>query len=622
MTSLILLLLTAAPHPLEALTSAELKTAVSVLRAHPGFPTDAVFASLELQEPEKGKSSARAAFAVVFSRGANGTFEAEVSLSEKKVTAWTPVEGVQAMVLFDEYDRVTEAVRADPRWQEAMKKRGITDFARVNIDGWAAGPAYPPARRVMRAISFYRGENKNYYNRPVEGVVAVVDLAAPKVLEVIDTGVVPVAERGYDFDLKSTQGKRKASKPLVTTQPQGVDYQLRGSEVRWQGWSFHFTFNPREGLVLHRVAYDERSILHRASLSEMIVPYGDPDPNWSWRAAFDVGEYGFGNLTSPLMKGADVPAHARLIDAALVDSSGKPRILAGALAIHERDGGVLWKHYDAASNQNYVRRGRQLVVTTAAAIGNYDYLLSWIFHQDGTLELDVALTGILLGKGAEASSQDKDGLCPGCSGHRVDVNVIAPNHQHFFSFRLDLDVDGPANALTEMNQRAIPKGAMNPAGNGFVMQESELLTEAEARRMLDPGANRHWRVTSTTRKNALGNRSGYLLVPHGNTPPYLLADSPSRKRAAFLEHALWATRYREGERFAAGPYPNQAPVDRGLSLWSNGEPLSGEDLVVWYTMGLSHVPREEEWPIMGAHHVGFKLVPAGFFDRNPALDVR
>ena len=44
-------------------------------------------------------------------------------------------------------------------------------------------------------------------------------------------------------------------------------------------------------------------------------------------------------------------------------------------------------------------------------------------------------------------------------------------------------------------------------------------------------------------------------------------------------------------------------------------------MVLWYTMGVTHIPRPEEWPVMPVTHVGFKMIPGGFFTRNPALDV-
>jgi primary-amine oxidase len=349
------------------------------------------------------------------------------------------------------------------------------------------------------------------------------------------------------------------------------------------------------------------------------VPYGDPDPNWNWRAAFDVGEYGFGNLGSPLEAGGDVPANATMFDAVYVDPQGKPYPFPKAVALWERDGGVVWKHYDYVSGANHVRRARELVLTTAAAVGNYDYLINWVFHQDGTLEMDAAATGMLLAKGT-AQTQAEAGACPGCTSHLVDKNILAPNHQHFFNWRLDFDVDGPSNAIYEMNQS--PLKGDNPNGNGFLMTETPLATERAAQRDLDFEANRKWRVINPNVRNALGNNTGYMLMPVDATPAYVTTDSAARKRATFLNHNFWATRFKPDELYAAGTYPNQSPTDAGLSQWANSdERLSGEDVVVWYTMGLSHAPREEEWPMMNAAHVGFKLMPCGFFNSNPALDV-
>ena len=42
--------------------------------------------------------------------------------------------------------------------------------------------------------------------------------------------------------------------------------------------------------------------------------------------------------------------------------------------------------------------------------------------------------------------------------------------------------------------------------------------------------------------------------------------------------------------------------------------------VAWYTLGFTHHPAPEEYPVMTADTVGFEIKPDGFFDRNPALD--
>ncbi len=378
--------------------------------------------------------------------------------------------------------------------------------------------------------------------------------------------------------------------------------------------------------MIHHVTYrdggKDRSVLHRASLSEMAVPYGDTSEQWIWRNAFDVGEYGLGRLAAPLEPGLDVPSYAQVIDAVFADDFGKPYVMPRSVAIYEKDGGLLWKHYDIYTASNHSRRARELVVGMIAAIGNYDYALQWVFLQDGTIDFRAELTGIMLPKG---TAQDA-ATCPchqAAGGHLVSRKVIAPHHQHFFSMRLDMDVDSPKNTVVEVNASALPEGEGNPGENGILLEETVLATEAAARRDLSLASARKWKVFNPEVRNALGQNTGYALIPGGSTVPYLSRNSPVRKRAGFLEHAFWATLEKPGELYSAGDYVNQSDpeIPAGLAAWSTDEPLVGSDVVLWYTFGITHLPRPEEWPIMNVHHAGFSLVPVSFFSRNPALDV-
>ena len=622
-----------AAHPLDPLTAAEIDAVADVLRKDPRFPADGMFAALVLKEPDKsvvlafkpGGSFARQAFAVILDRKGNRTFEALVDLPSARIAAWTPVKGVQPVVLEAEYDIFARIVKADPRWQAAMRKRGHENFDAVQVDFWAVGQVAPQfqTRRLLRAVSYYKGDQNNFYGRPIEGVGVLVDMVDEKVVEFIDTGVVPLPPPSQEFDEKST-GTREAPKALTITQPQGASFTMTGNEISWQKWRFRYTMHPREGLVLHTVGYEDdgrlRSILYRASLSEMAVPYGDPDRNWRWRSAFDVGEYGMGRLASPIEPNTDAPPNATLIDATFAGDHGKSYVLPRAVGIYERDGGLLWKHYETYSKKNESRRGRELVIFFIATIGNYDYSVNWIFHQDGVLELDSELSGIMLPKGVRETKVAHGASSP--SGHLVAANVVAPHHQHFFNFRLDFDIDGTANSVHEMNTRALPAGAANPNLNGMVMEETRLTTESLAQRQMNMAAARTWSVVNPTVQNALGHHTSYIIVPGVNSLPYIGATSQVRRRAAFINKHFWATRYHQDEMYAAGAYPNQSLGGAGLGKWvSNNESLTNQDVVVWYTMGVTHIPRPEEWPIMPVTHVGFKMIPGGFFVRNPALDV-
>ena len=622
----------AAEHPLDPLSSEEIVRAADLVRAHRGFPRGALFPVVALREPPKaevlawraGDSFRREAQVVVLDRAGNRTYEAVADLRAGRVSSFAPRPGVQPLVLVEEYEAVPRIVRADARWQAAMRQRGIEDTSRVWIDTWAAGTAVPQAAagaRLLRAVSYLQDGARNFYGRPIEGVTALVDMNRGRVVEVLDTGVVPVPAASQQFDRDAIAARlplRTDLQPLSVATPGGASFTVRGREVSWQRWRFRFALHPREGLVLYAVSYEDpaqsgaapRSVLYRAALSEMVVPYTDPDAHWGWRNAFDEGEYGLGRLAAPLEPGADAPANAVFFDADFSDDFGKPYVLPRGVGLYERDGGVLWKHYDIYSNVNQTRRARELVLFFFATIGNYDYSISWIFRQDGSIACEAALTGILLAQGVTGDARHLP------YGHLVAPGIAAPHHQHFFNFRLDLDVDGPANSALEMNTFALPPGEDNPLGNAMTMAETPLPSERLARRNLDLATARKWRVVNSAR------HTGYILAPGENSLPYASPESDVRRRAAFVDHHLWVTRHRDAERHAAGDYPSQSLAGDGLARWSaDDEPLLGEDIVVWYTLGVTHTPRPEEWPIMNAHRVGFTLLPAGFFQENPALDV-
>jgi len=638
--ALIVLALTAqnlvaqAQHPLDPLTEGEIKTAARVLKSAPQFPSGALFATIVLKEPSKqevlryepGTTLKRSAFAIILDRKRNRTFEAIVDLRAQSVLSWTAVPEVQPGVLEAEDEPLSRIVTADARWQAAMRRRGISDFAKVQIEAWAVGQVAPAQRkgRLLRALSYYKGDSINFYGRPIEGVVALVNMNTEQVVEVVDTGVVPLAPSSQELDEKAT-GTRLRPRPLKITQPEGASFEIQGQAVRWQNWRFRYSMHPREGLVLHMVSYEDagrlRPILYRASISEMVVPYGDTDQNWRWRSAFDAGEWGLGRLASSIEPNTDAPENARLIDATFADDEGASYTLPRAVGIYERDGGLLWKHYESYSEHNESRRARQLVIFFIATIGNYDYAINWVFNQDGTLEVDAALTGIMLPRGVREVKVDEHGGRYS-SGHFVSANIVAPHHQHFFCFRLDFDVDGQNNSLEEMNTHAMPAGPGNPALNGMIMEETLLRSERQAQRQINMQSARTWAVLNPSVKNQYGQTSSYILVPGANALPYVAPQSLVRRRAGFINHHFWATRYNPAEMYAAGAYPNQSRGGDGLSRWVvNNEPLVNQDVVVWYTLGVTHIPRPEEWPVMPVTHVGFKMIPAGFFSRNPALDV-
>ncbi|MEH1894418.1 MAG: primary-amine oxidase [Nostoc sp.] len=621
-------------HPLTSLTEVEISTAVSIIQREKTLSEMAAFPLIALQEPDKeevlkftpGKAFGRKAFLVIYERSLNKTYEGIVDLKSKTLNSWKEIPSVQPAIVASEYELATQVVKADPRWQKAMQRRGITDFDRVKITSWAPGilsqQEEAAGNRLCRSLSYYQGQHWNYYGSPIEGVVATVNLNTGKIVSFVDRGNVPFSKENWNYDVKSLGKLLSAPKVLKLLQPNGKSFQIKENEISWQGWKFRYLMHPRSGLALYQVTYDDgknvRPVLYRASISEMVVPYGDPNPTWSFRNAFDVGEYNLGLLANTMELGKEIPENGFLLDAVFANEQGEPYKIPGVVGIYERDRGMLWKHYDYNTRRNDVRRSRELVITMTTAVDNYDYSLNWIFHQDGTLEVQNELTGIVLAQGTAAQEQSEDNSY----GRLIAKNIFGVNHQHFFNYRLDFDVDGQANSVMEMNVKALPMNEKNPLGNAIAVAETPLTKETAAVRDLDMKSSREWMIVSADKKNPLGAAPGYMLMPGGNSMFFPVEGSKIRQRAEFATHHIWVTKYKPTELYAGGDYPNQTQPGQGLPKYiADDEPLMGEDIVLWYTIGVTHIPRSEDWPVMPVHQVGFKLVPRGFFSRNPAINL-
>jgi primary-amine oxidase len=619
-------------HPLDPLTVAEIASAAAIARGAESWGARTRFISIALDEPakdalpsyESNGGVGREAFLVAFDPDRGETYEAVVSLTAGKLSSWGHVPGVQPPITAEEFAECERAVKRDERYRAALARRGI-DPELVLIEAWSIGDFGPPhtdGRRLAWAPAWARATpGANPYARPIEGLAAVVDLARMEIVELEDreTPPLPAGDGDGDYTPNAVGRLREDLRPLDVVQAEGPSFEVDGWEVRWQKWRFRIGFTPREGLVLHTVGYEDggrvRPILHRASYAELVIPYGDPSPGQYRRNAFDIGEYGLGELVNSLELGCDCLGEVRYFDVALADSSGAPKTIANAICLHEEDFGLLWKHYDWQLEHAEVRRSRRLVVSSIATVGNYEYAFYWYLYQDGSIEAEVKLTGIVI-TGALAPGER-----PGF-GTEVATGLYAPNHQHFFGVRLDFDVDGERNAVYEVHTEGLPPGPENPHGNAFRATATPLRREAEAQQVVDPLSGRYWKVVNHESRNSLGEPVAYKLVPGDNVLPFAHEDASVVRRAGFMTKHLWVTPFDPAERYPAGDYPNQHPGGAGLPEWTlANRSIEDTDVVVWYTMGNHHVPRPEDWPVMPVQRIGFRLEPFGFFNRNPALDV-
>ncbi|XP_014521049.1 uncharacterized protein LOC106777802 [Vigna radiata var. radiata] len=666
-------------HPLDPLSAAEISVAVATVRAAGATPEvrDSMrFVEVVLVEPDKqvialadayffppfqpsllprtkggpvipSKLPPRKARLVVYNKRSNETSIWIVELREVhaatrgghhrgKVISSKVIPNVQPPMDAVEYAECEAVVKDFPPFREAMKRRGIDDMDLVMVDAWCVGyhsETDAPSRRLAKPLIFCRTESdcpmENGYARPVEGIYILVDMQNMEILEFEDRKLIPLppADPLRNYTSGETRGgvDRSDVKPLQIIQPEGPSFRVNGHFIQWQKWNFRIGFTPREGLVIYSVAYIDgsrgrRPVAHRLSFVEMVVPYGDPnDPHYR-KNAFDAGEDGLGKNAHSLKKGCDCLGYVKYFDAHFTNFTGGVETIENCVCLHEEDHGILWKHQDWRTGLAEVRRSRRLTVSFICTVANYEYGFFWHFYQDGKIEAEVKLTGILSLGALQPGETRKYGttIAPG---------LYAPVHQHFFVARMDMAVDckpGEAfNQVVEVDVKVEQPGENNVHNNAFYAEEKLLKSELEAMRDCNPLSARHWIVRNTRTVNRTGQLTGYKLVPGSNCLPLAGSEAKFLRRAAFLKHNLWVTPYVPDEMQPGGEFPNQNPrVGEGLATWvQQNRSLEEADIVLWYVFGVTHIPRLEDWPVMPVERIGFLLMPHGFFNCSPAVDV-
>ena len=614
---------TAFRHPLSPLTVGEIHEVRDLVAGTLTGTTRFVFVGPE--EPDKaevlgwtpGTVVDRRVRVLLLDRAAGRARDLSVSLTCRAVVRDVKfdvaAEG-RVPLLAEDFAEVEGILARDPRWAAALLRRGLEvgSVRAVPITAGMYGAADEYGDRTIRVLGFSRADpHDGPWASPVHGLVAHVDLPRRRTIAVHDTLDLPLpAPRGQGDAPPAAVRPRTGARRTGTGRPEGSGSAVGDDVVRWAGWEFRIGFDSREGLSLHQVTRDGRSVLHRASIAEMVLPCADPFPVRCWQDYLDTGEYLFGRFASSPRPGCDCRDGRHHLDVLLADDHGRPRVVPHAVCLREEDAGVLWRRTDFSPATSATRRQRRLVVSTGTTVGHYDYGFCWSLYLDGTIRLEVRTTGLpstSAHRGAEYPCATEVAPAPG-----------APCHQHLFCARLDMAVDGQANTVHEVDVVREPVGRTDPHGSAFRRRRTPLTREWTAQRTADPLTDREWHVENPSVTNRLGHPVAYALVPEGR--PVLLADAASsvHGRAAFATRHLWVTRYDPAQRYAAGDLAGAG----GLPAFVSGNrALEDEDVVLWHIFGSTHVPRPEDWPVVPVQVAGFRLVPVGFFDRNPALDV-
>ena len=304
-----------------------------------------------------------------------GVYTGVVNLETGSVTTWDYLPDAMPMRGGSSWMATMKLAKEDPRIIEALARRGITDVDKVVMEPWPTGPTaktfenapfdYSETDPVWKDelgkytayIHMWLREDSdldNYYAHPIDGLKAVVDIGGMEILSVEDTDdsiPVPMELNNYAKQYLPEDNPKAPPKPIEILQPEGASFTVdEGNKLEWMGWDLTIGFNAREGLTLHSIGFTEpgtterRSICYRASVAEMVVPYGSPNRGLWRKSVFDTGEAGLGKAVNALELGCDCLGNIHYLDVPMVEEDGSVDVKKNAICIHEEDDGILWKH--------------------------------------------------------------------------------------------------------------------------------------------------------------------------------------------------------------------------------------------------------------------------------------
>ena len=375
--------------------------------------------------------------------------------------------------------------------------------------------------------------------------------------------------------------------PPVTFTPQGARYSVdnQNKYVEWMDWSFYVGFNYDTGMNLLNIKHKGQRILYELGLQEALAHYAGSDPLQSHTAYLD-SVYGFAPFAFELVKGFDCPAHATYMNSSFyVTETTHTHV--DSICMFEVDADVPMSRH-TAPNYVAVTKNVKFVIRSVYTIGNYDYMLSYTFLRDGSLSIDVQASGYIQ---AAFYAKNED------YGFHIHDSLSGSLHDHVINYKADFDILGTKNSVEMVKN--VPVSTTYPWSQGQVintmkLEKTFISNENDAQINWGGDARTQLLIINKDMPNKFGENRGYRILPStgGGTRLTIEKSTTIKNSANWANHDLSITKRKDTEPRSAHRYNSQDNADPPIdfSKFVNGESLDQTDLVVWFNLGMHHVP--------------------------------
>lgn len=442
-------------------------------------------------------------------------------------------------------------------------------------------------------------------------------------LRVIHVPSFPAASDSLFSDLRfrGDSGPQRPTRGPRAATGSGTGYSLTGTRLEFRDWSVHLGLRTGNGLALFDLRFAGERIAYELSNQEAGVFYSGRTPISGTCQYFDSAWQGLGLLSFELVPGVDCPSDATFLDTAFLVGSSSPSTNRRAVCIFEWNSGTpLGRHFTPDNAGGWVNYGgapdHVVVIRQIATIYNYDYIYDVILHLDGSVEVKTSMTGYL--QTGYASKVEPLPI--------VYPQVVGQLHQHMFAWKADLDIKGERNAFSTVSFpfEKVEHPGFPEAGKRSILThrfdlkktENEALTEIV------------FREPKYFLQHASGkDQRGFRFILDNMAPPPLPPNELGEYGASFARYPITVTKRKErSEDTLSNTYSQNNPFFPAASasladFYKDNESIVDEDLVVWVSQGVIHLPHTEDVPVTTTptSTVRFFLQPYNFFKENPMV---
>ncbi|GFO42007.1 amine oxidase [Plakobranchus ocellatus] len=204
------------------------------------------------------------------------------------------------------------------------------------------------------------------------------------------------------FSTMNLRGDPQPAKPLrppTLVEPDGKRYTLKDRKVEYLGWSFNFRMSALTGPALYDIRYKGERIVYEMAMNEIAVFYSADNPLQKTTDFLDSGAL-IGTHSKSLVPGGDCPETATFVNQTFSGQTLREHVeIPRAFCLFENNNGYpLRRHLSFSQSEGAFYNGMLdsvLTLRSAITVVNYDYIVDFIFHQNGVIESRIMSTGMV-----------------------------------------------------------------------------------------------------------------------------------------------------------------------------------------------------------------------------------